>query len=202
MDLDPFEPVGIRAQTMRFLDVFLLHCLLSDSPPDTPEEIAALSRNQQRTATRGREPGLRLERAGREVTLQAWGEEILAQCAPLAEALDAAHGGQAHAEALVAARRQWADLPSLPSARVLAAIQREGQGSYTRFVRGCAEAIRRDMLERPLAPAVEARMHAEAAASLAEQARIEAADSEPFEVFRQRYVDPTHLMPRRQGQAV
>ncbi|MFY7855005.1 MAG: glutamate--cysteine ligase, partial [Rubrivivax sp.] len=77
MDLDPFEPVGIQARTMRFLDVFLLHCLLSDSPPDTPEEIAALARNQQRTATRGREPGLRLERAGREVTLQAWGEEIL-----------------------------------------------------------------------------------------------------------------------------
>ncbi len=202
MDLDPFEPVGIQAQTMRFLDVFLLHCLLSDSPPDTPEEIAALARNQQRTATRGREPGLRLERAGREVTLQSWGEEILAQCAPLAEALDAAKGGEAHAEALEAARRRLGDLPSLPSSRVLASIQRDGQGSYTRFVRGCAEAIRRDMLDRPLAPAVEARMHAEAAASLAEQARIEAADSEPFEVFRQRYVDPIHLMPRREGQAL
>ena len=42
MDLDPFEPVGIDAATMRFLDIFLLHCLLADSPPDTPEEIAAL----------------------------------------------------------------------------------------------------------------------------------------------------------------
>ena len=36
MDLDPFEPVGIGEQTLRFLDVFLLHCLTSDSPPDTP----------------------------------------------------------------------------------------------------------------------------------------------------------------------
>jgi glutamate--cysteine ligase len=52
MDLDPFEPVGINAATMRFLDVFLLHCLLADSPPDTPEEIAALGRNQHRTAAR------------------------------------------------------------------------------------------------------------------------------------------------------
>ena len=43
MDLDPFETVGINAQTMRFLDVFLLHCLLSDSPDDTPQEIADLS---------------------------------------------------------------------------------------------------------------------------------------------------------------
>jgi glutamate--cysteine ligase len=39
MDLDPFIPVGITMQTMRFLDVFLLHCLLADSPPDTPREI-------------------------------------------------------------------------------------------------------------------------------------------------------------------
>src|SRR5439155_9742903 len=37
MDLDPFVPIGITADTMRFLDVFLLHCLLCDSPPDTPE---------------------------------------------------------------------------------------------------------------------------------------------------------------------
>src|SRR5215212_9873323 len=48
MDLDPFSPIGISAATCRFLDVFLLHCLLSDSPPDTPAEIAAINRNQDR----------------------------------------------------------------------------------------------------------------------------------------------------------
>ena len=60
MDLDPFVPVGITAATMRFLDVFLLHCLLAESPPDTPDEIAAIGRNQQAVAARGREPGLKL----------------------------------------------------------------------------------------------------------------------------------------------
>ena len=39
MDLDPFCAVGITAGTMRFLDMFLLHCLLRESPPDTPQEI-------------------------------------------------------------------------------------------------------------------------------------------------------------------
>jgi gamma-glutamylcysteine synthetase len=52
MDLDPFEAVGISAQTMRFLDVFLLHCLLQDSPPDTPDEIRAIGRNQHTVAAR------------------------------------------------------------------------------------------------------------------------------------------------------
>src|SRR6185369_13891206 len=48
MDLDPFEPVGINAATIRLLDIFLLHCLLSESPPDSPAEIAANARNQHR----------------------------------------------------------------------------------------------------------------------------------------------------------
>ena len=43
---------------MRLLDVFVLHCLLSDSPPDTPQEIAELKHNQHHTAERGRESGL------------------------------------------------------------------------------------------------------------------------------------------------
>jgi glutamate--cysteine ligase len=98
MDLDPFEPVGIAARTMRFLDIFLLHCLLAPSAPDTPEEIAALGRNQHRTAAFGREPGLKLERpvsAGgaarlRDTTLVEWAAEVLEGCEPIAAALDAA----------------------------------------------------------------------------------------------------------------
>src|SRR5207249_7616955 len=54
MDLDPFEPVGINTQTMRFLDLFLLHCVLCDSAPDTPGALAALTRNKPPVASRGR----------------------------------------------------------------------------------------------------------------------------------------------------
>ena len=46
MDLDPFKPLGIDAGTMRVIDLFLLHCLLSESPPDSNEEIARMYRNQ------------------------------------------------------------------------------------------------------------------------------------------------------------
>ena len=87
LDVDPFSPVGIDTTTMRFLDVFLLHCLLSDSPPDSPDEIEVIAQNQYRVAERGREPGLRLQRAGAEVGLVEWGSELLDECVPLAEAL-------------------------------------------------------------------------------------------------------------------
>jgi len=62
VDINPFEPVGIGLSQMRLLDIFLLHCLLSDSPPDSPQEIAAMTRNQRRIAERGRDPRLRLHR--------------------------------------------------------------------------------------------------------------------------------------------
>ena len=45
----------------------------SDSPPDTPEEIRAIGRNQHTVAARGREPGLRLDRGGRSAAPAATG---------------------------------------------------------------------------------------------------------------------------------
>ncbi|CAN5509152.1 glutamate--cysteine ligase [soil metagenome] len=193
MDLDPFVPVGIEAPTMRFLDTFLLHCLQSDSPPDTPQEIAALARNQQKVATRGREPGLMLERAGREVLLTQWGSELVEQCAPLAAALDAAHGGTAYSDALASARAALADPSLLPSARVLAAVAKDHENSYIGFVRAQSAKTRSELLELPYPPAMQARFDAEAAASIDEQKKLEAADTMPFEIYRQQYLSPERL---------
>src|SRR5207302_2585019 len=43
MDLDPFSAIGIAAETVRFLDIFLLHCLLSESPDDPPVEPRSIA---------------------------------------------------------------------------------------------------------------------------------------------------------------
>src|SRR3954462_8548798 len=53
MDLDPFAPIGITPAPCRFLDVFLVNCLLTESPADTPAEILAVRQNQQTVANRG-----------------------------------------------------------------------------------------------------------------------------------------------------
>ena len=53
MDLDPFNPVGINAQTMRFLDMLLLYCLLAESPPgDVPLPSRADFRFDRRRSLR------------------------------------------------------------------------------------------------------------------------------------------------------
>ena len=197
MDLDPFEPVGIATATMRVIDVFLLHCLLADSPPDTPAEIAALGRNQHRVAARGREPGLLLEQGEHTVTLTSWAAELLAECVPIAEALDAAQGGSANAEALVAARTLVQAPEQLPSARVLAEMTRLHGGSYVQFIRAQSAATRKRLLALPWTDAQAARYGAMAAESVAAQQRIEAADTMPFEQYRQAYLSPERLQVKR-----
>jgi glutamate--cysteine ligase len=193
MDLDPFVPVGIEAQTTRFIDVFLLHCLLTDSPPDTPDEIRALGRNQHLTASRGREPGLRLERGGEAVALAEWGAHIVEECRPIAAALDAVQGGTRCRDTLAAADAALRDPDRLPSARVLQAMAQVFDSSYVRCTRAQSEATRRTLLALPLAPEVQARFAQLAQASIDEQKRIESLDSLPFEIYRQQYLSAERL---------
>ncbi|MFT3719832.1 glutamate--cysteine ligase [Pseudorhodoferax sp.] len=204
MDLDPFEPLGISATTMRFLDVFLLHCLLSDSPPDTPQEIAALARNQHRVAARGRESGLLLEQGRRERPLAEWALELIDECRPIAARLDAAHGGQAHAQAVAAARAAVLAPQTLPSARVLQHIEREHGGSFAHFVLERSQSTQARLLGLPFPEVLRRRFAEASAASIEEQKRIEAADTMPFDVYREEYLRPERLGlgSRRRDRAV
>lgn len=202
MDLDPFVPVGIQAQTTRFIDVFLLHCLLTDSPPDTPEEIKALGRNQHLTASRGREPGLSLERQGRPVPLTEWGLQIVEQCQPIAERLDALHGGSHYRDTVRAASALLRAPDGLPSAHVLKAMARDFDSSYARFTRAQSQATRDGLLAVPLAPELQARFARLAQASIEEQKKMESLDSLPFEIYRQQYVSADRLGVHHRAKAV
>jgi glutamate--cysteine ligase len=197
VDLDPFQPVGIDAQAMRLLDVFLMHCLLAGSPPDTPEEIAADARNQECVASRGREPGLELERGAKKVPLADWGAELLAACEPVAEALDRAFGGGAYRAALAHARGMLSEPESTPSARVLAEMAEKHESSYTRFALERSRQHARTLRSTPLDPEVAARYVQMADASLRKQREIEAADKTDFEAWRQNYLSPAQLRVQR-----
>jgi glutamate--cysteine ligase len=193
LDLDPFVPIGIGPQTIRFLDVFLLHCLLSESPPDTPQEIAALSRNQNRVAARGREPSLYVENGGNETLVTDWGQQLLEEYAPIAATLDAAHGGTNYRDTLLEATELLRNPDAIPSARVLSTMARDFENSYVRFIQAQSEQAKNTLLHLPFSCGSEARFHALAQASIKEQQQIEAADSMPFEIYREKYQSKKRL---------
>ncbi|MBE0613135.1 MAG: glutamate--cysteine ligase [Burkholderiales bacterium] len=188
MDNDPFSPVGITASTMRFLDIFLLHCLLHTSPPDTPAEIAAMSRNQHNVALRGRDPNLRLIRLGEELGLADWSRRLLVECKPIAAALDHAHSGNAYRDALATADAACADSSKTHSAKVLAEIHRSKDVSYVAFALAQSARHRSVLRERKPSPEIEARYAQMAEESLAAQQGIEATDTVPFETYRRQYL--------------
>ncbi|MGD9951508.1 MAG: glutamate--cysteine ligase [Burkholderiales bacterium] len=187
VDLDPFAPVGISAQTMRFLDLFLLHCLLQESPADSPEEIECVAHNRETVAARGREPGLQLGCLPEARGLREWGEALLAECGPIAAAVDAALGGEAYAEALAAQREALRDPGRSPSARVLAEMRRHGD-SYVAFILERSRAHRESLRALEMPAAARDRYARMAEDSRAEQRRVEAADALPFEQYRKQYL--------------
>jgi glutamate--cysteine ligase len=188
LDVDPFSGIGVDAVTMRFLDVFLLHCLLAESPPDTRAEIGIVATNQYRVAERGREPGIRLSRGDREIALVDWGLEVLRDCAPIADALDAANGGSDHRDALAVADERLRDPERTPSARVLREMHARHRDSYVEFALAYSLAHRDELLALPFAADAAMRLQEMADQSQIDQRRLEEGDDVPFEVYRQQYL--------------
>jgi glutamate--cysteine ligase len=178
---------------LRFLDVFLLYFLTQPSPDDTPREIAAMARNQQRVAERGREPGLELERDEKPIGLAVWGQEIVKALAPIAQALDAAHGTNNYSLSLVMAEQGLREPDTLPSARVLRAIEKSAEESFASFIQAQSLQIKTEELSQALTASELAHFQKLADISHIDQARKEAADSMSFEQYLQQYLSPDRL---------
>jgi len=124
-----------------------------------------------------------------------WGRQLLDECAPIAAALDAACRCDLHVRALAAAAETVGNPSSTPSARVLATMAQRHENSYTAFVLAQSRAHRITLQETRLDEAVAGRFDAMATESLASQQKMEAADTLPFEAWRQRYLSREMLRP-------
>jgi glutamate--cysteine ligase len=193
MDLNPLEPIGIGAPTARFIDIFLLHCLLAPSPPDSAVEFTEISHNQQTASERGRAPGVALLRDDGAIPLAEWAVELLGEMAPIADALDRDTGAQEYQEALAQAVESMYEPALLPSARVLECIARDHDGSFLRFTRGASQRTRDFLLGEPWSGDQALAYARLAATSVADQEGIECSDEMEFEAFRQRYVSTERL---------
>jgi glutamate--cysteine ligase len=134
-----------------------------------------------------------LERDGQPVGLVDWGLEIVAQCAPIAAALDAAHHNKLYSEALAAAVVGLKNPETLPSARVLAAMAKDHDNSFVKFARAQSEKAQAALLALPFPEEQQAKFEALTRQSIAEQKKIEEADSMPFELYREEYLSPERL---------
>ena len=125
LDINFNDPAGINQNTMRFIEAFLIYCLLEDSAPFDEESLGETTRNQTQTAKRGRDPAFRLHRDGQEIGLQVWAREILDKTSAVAELIDLEEGGDSHAQATRQMLDMVNDVETTPSARLLAELRKE-----------------------------------------------------------------------------
>jgi glutamate--cysteine ligase len=132
LDINPLDPSGINQNTMRFIEAFLVYCVLADSPLLDDAALDEVRLNHAGTAKRGRDPDFRLFRSGEPIALRAWAEEILEQVQAVAEIIDHGEASNSYAES-VRLMRQAVDDPALtPSARTLAELK-ETRSSFFEY---------------------------------------------------------------------
>jgi glutamate--cysteine ligase len=182
VDLNPFNPIGIDATTAHFLEVFALHALLSDAAPFTLDEYSKLPINQQLMVEQGRNPALQLTVHGREQRFLHMAATLLREMQPVAAMLDAAHGGEDYARALKRETLKLENPAQTYSAAVLAEMK-EQDCSFFEFGKKTAEEHARWFRERPLEGGKLQQFRDWATASHREQTAIEAADTESFPDF-------------------
>lgn len=127
LDLDLFNPIGIDEHKSRFLEAFLLHCLLQDSPLNRAEEQSINNRNQLKVAHEGRKPGLKLKHLQGEIALQDWARQILEEMQPVCEILDQGENNTPYQQALKQYKSLVNHPEQTPSARILAEMREKQQ---------------------------------------------------------------------------
>ena len=187
LDVNAYDPAGVNQNAMRFLEAFLIYCLLDDSPPLDDDALVEVAANHGRTAKDGRNPDFCLRRRGREIPLKAWAGEILDDVGAIASIIDRGEGGDAYTLAVQAQATLVENPDATPSARILEDMRQKKAGFFD-FAMECARSHRDYFSSLAELEADRERIYAdEAAASLERQRQIEADDAMNFDDYLERY---------------
>lgn len=186
LDLNPFEPLGITAPQLRFVDAFLLFCLLSPSPQSDAQETAEILENQRLVVNFGRDPQLSLTQGDEKIAFKDWAIKLINNIRECSHALDRAYERDFTADDsfTTSADQQLAkvhDLTLTPSAAV--AKQLDAGESFIELTSCLAHAHAEFFKTRPLDPATTQEFVARSQKTLSDQSELEASQQNSFEQY-------------------
>lgn len=180
LDINPYLAEGLDSQQVRFLDLFLLHCLLTESPQMDTADYQRIASNQKATVLTGRQPGLMLNKAGQDISLKDWAEQLILEFKPLAQALDAHHGNALYAQALESQADKIANPEQTPSGQMLKQMDKEGL-AYFELMLQLAKQHKTNIAD--LSTEDVQAMQQTASDSLLQQQQLEQADTQEFSEY-------------------
>ncbi|WP_117233737.1 glutamate--cysteine ligase [Vibrio maerlii] len=193
LDVNPFSPIGISEQQVRFLDLFLVWSALSESDPMDNCELECWRENWNRVILEGRKPGLELTIGckGEKLSLQEWAHRVFIELNEIAQAMDAPLAGTPY-QNVCSELAEWIDNPELTNSGKLlektlelgglgkVGVELGAQYQQT-FEQAQYQIYSSDLMEQ------------EVARSRQEQADIEASDELSFDAFLNNYFDFLNL---------
>ncbi len=192
LDVNPYSPVGITDEQVRFLDLLLTWAMLSDSEPMNDCELGCWKDNWRKVVIEGRKPGLMLQIGchGEQLSLQEWAHRVFNDLRIIAEQMDSSLGGDAY-QKVCEKLQGWIDDPSQTvSAQFLELIRSEGGQCLAGRTLG--QAYRQRNLAHDYKFYTQQQMEQEVIRSRQEQQEIEQTDTISFDEYLQRYFDYLH----------
>lgn len=188
LDVNAYDPLGINEEQLHFLEIFIIFCLLQDSPPICGNEAADINWNQSAAAHQGRDPSLMLRRQGRSQLLRTWASELCHSMRAIAEMLDADEAAQPYSQALENQLQIVHETDQTPSARMLTEMRDTREGFFE-FSNRLSHQHARYFQKLPPQPQREAEFIALAEQSKRQQQALEATQQEPFAEYLRRYAE-------------
>lgn len=186
VDINAYHPAGLTHEQLRFLEVFMHFCLLQASPRIDAKERSMINSNQMLVAHQGRRPGLILEQPERQISLQAWGGELLEQMLTVADLLDKVHQETGYRAAVEHSMALIHDPELTPSAQMMRELHEKG-ASFFSFAQTKSRQHRDFFLKRHLPIERETEFIQMASYSLEQQQAIENSDKIGFDQFLHAY---------------
>lgn len=187
LDADPFEPLGLSASTAKFMDIFLLHALLSSNDGETAVQAARNLDNQLSTVHRGRDPELELATTDGRRKLVNWAHEILEECKLVATLLDDVNDGDG-SQSLVEQQVEKVRDPSLTPAAKLHQLMVDRKQPFASLGLEMAFEHHETLMRRNLPTERQSQFDDLARQSVAAREAIEAADEKSFEAYLADYL--------------
>lgn len=185
LDINPFLAEGISAEQIRFLDAFMLHCLIAPCPSQSTTSCADLKSNQHNIIMRGRDPELMLFHNDREAPFSEVGHELLDCVAKAAAMLDSAHNTHAYTAAVDAQRPKINNASLTPSGQMMDRVL-NGE-DFLDISRALANTHKQAFTSVDLEAGYNQKMQHLAKQSLADQAQLENSDTLSFTEYLDAY---------------
>ncbi len=190
LDVNAFDPLGVNETQLRFIEIFMLFCLLAESEQICFSEREEIDHNELLVAHHGRDPDLKLYRDAVEIKLKDWASELLEGMQSVSELLDQHKTDNPYQQSLQLQIEKIKDSNLTPSARMLGEM-RDNKEAFYHFAKRMSQQHNQYFNDLKLSEERTRFFTDEARKSILKQQEIEASDNMSLDEYLQDYFNQT-----------